>query len=296
MVNGIAYYGLHTPSCATFLVFADYMRAAIRVAALAELPTSYILTHDSVGVGEDGPTHQPVEATSGLRIIPNLDVIRPADPEEVAGAFMASVARKDGPTALVLTRQNVRTLNEIPVESRRMGTLKGGYIAMKESAPLEMIILASGSELQWAMDAATRLGGAVRVVSMPCFERFDRQDAAYKAEVLPRNVTKRVAIEAGVTGLWYKYVGLEGKVIGTDEFGLSAPGATCMDVFGLNADHLFEVAQQLQKSSTPKGKSPKSKTMRHHLECETVDSLPDVPSAGSLAESTSSSDSDRESA
>jgi transketolase len=296
MVNGIAYYGLHTPSCATFLVFADYMRAAIRVAALAELPTSYILTHDSVGVGEDGPTHQPVEATSGLRIIPNLDVIRPADPEEVAGAFMASVARKDGPTALVLTRQNVRTLNEIPVESRRMGTLKGGYIAMKESAPLEMIILASGSELQWAMDAATRLGGAVRVVSMPCFERFDRQDAAYKAEVLPRNVTKRVAIEAGVTGLWYKYVGLEGKVIGTDEFGLSAPGATCMDVFGLNADHLFEVAQQLQKSLTPKGKSPKSKTMRHHLECDTVDSLPNVPSVGSLAESTSSSESDRESA
>jgi len=127
---------------------------------------------------------------------------------------------------------------------------------------------------------------------MPCFERFDRQDAAYKAEVLPRSVTKRVAIEAGVTGLWYKYVGLEGKVIGTDEFGLSAPGATCMDVFGLNASHLFEVAQQLQKSSTPKGKSPKSKTM----ECDTVDSLPNVPSVGSLAESTSSSDSDRESA
>jgi len=296
MVNGIAYYGLHTPSCATFLVFADYMRAAIRVAALAELPTSYILTHDSVGVGEDGPTHQPVEATSGLRIIPNLDVIRPADPEETAGAFMASVARKDGPTALVLTRQNVRTLNEIPVESRRMGTLKGGYIAMKESAPLEMIILASGSELQWAMDAATRLGGAVRVVSMPCFERFDRQDAAYKAEVLPRSVTKRVAIEAGVTGLWYKYVGLEGKVIGTDEFGLSAPGATCMDVFGLNASHLFEVAQQLQKSSTAKGSFSKSKPMRHHLECDTVDSLPNVPSVGSLAESTSSLDSDSESA
>jgi transketolase len=177
-----------------------------------------------------------------------------------------------------------------------MGTLKGGYIAMKESAPLEMIILASGSELQWAMDAATRLGGAVRVVSMPCFERFDRQDAAYKAEVLPRSVTKRVAIEAGVTGLWYKYVGLEGKVIGTDEFGLSAPGATCMDVFGLNASHLFEVAQQLQKSLTPNGKVSKSKPMRHHLECDTVDSLPNVPSVGSLAESTSSLDSDSESA
>jgi len=276
MVNGIAYYGLHVPSCATFLVFADYMRAGIRVAALAELPTSYILTHDSVGVGEDGPTHQPVESTSGLRIIPNLDVIRPADPEEVAGAFMASVDRKDGPTALVLTRQNVRTLNEIPVETRRMGALKGGYIAIKESAPLEMIILASGSELQLAMDTAKTLGGAVRVVSMPCFERFDRQDAAYKAEVLPSNVTKRVAIEAGVTGLWYKYVGLDGEVIGTDEFGLSAPGATCMDAFGLNASNLLEVAQKVQKRSTSKTCSSKSKPMQHHLECETVDSLPEL--------------------
>merc|ERR1712193_453457 len=201
MVNGMAYYGLNIPSCATFLVFADYMRAAIRIAALSSLSTSYILTHDSVGVGEDGPTHQPVESTSGLRVIPNLDVIRPADPEEVAGAFMASVDRKNGPTAVVLSRQNVRTLNEIPVASRRMGTLKGGYVALKETAPLEMIILASGSELQWALDAAKELGGAVRVVSMPCFERFDRQDDAYEAEVLPASVAKRVAIEAGVSGL-----------------------------------------------------------------------------------------------
>merc|ERR1711972_633337 len=213
MVNGMAYYGLNVPSCATFLVFADYMRAAIRVAALSELPTSYILTHDSVGVGEDGPTHQPVESTSGLRIIPNLDVIRPADPEEVAGAFMASVDRKDGPTALILSRQNVRTLNEIPVQDRRMGTLKGGYVAVKETSPLELIILASGSELQWAMEVAKELGGVVRVVSMPCFERFDRQGSAYKDEVLPPSVTKRVAIEAGVSGLWYKYVGLDGKVV-----------------------------------------------------------------------------------
>merc|ERR1711957_688759 len=147
MVNGIAYYGLHVPSCATFLVFADYMRAGIRVAALAELPTSYILTHDSVGVGEDGPTHQPVESTSGLRIIPNLDVIRPADPEEVAGAFMASVDRKDGPTALVLTRQNVRTLNEIPVETRRMGALKGGYIAINECETVDSLPEVAGGRL-----------------------------------------------------------------------------------------------------------------------------------------------------
>merc|ERR1712190_540513 len=180
MVNGMAYYGLNIASCSTFLVFADYMRAAIRVAALSEIPTSYILTHDSVGLGEDGPPHQPVEAVSGLRIIPNLDVIRPADPEEVAGAFIASVDRKDGPTALILSRQNVRTLNEISVENRRMGALKGGYVALKETGPLEMILLASGSETQWAMDAAKELGGGVRVVSMPCFERFDRQEDAYR--------------------------------------------------------------------------------------------------------------------
>jgi transketolase len=177
-----------------------------------------------------------------------------------------------------------------------MGALKGGYIAMKETAPLEMIILASGSELQWAMDVATKLGGSVRVVSMPCFERFDRQDAAYRAEVLPTSCRKRVAIEAGVTGLWYKYVGLSGKVIGTDEFGLSAPGATCMDVFGLNASHLFEVAQQLQKTSTSEGKSPKSKLTREHFECATTDSLPKATSSDSLLETASSSNSDSESA
>jgi transketolase len=279
MVNGMAYYGLHVPSCATFLVFADYMRAAIRVAALSELPTSYILTHDSVGVGEDGPTHQPVEATSGLRIIPNLDVIRPADPEEVAGAFMASVDRKNGPTALVLSRQNVRTLNEIPVTSRRMGTLKGGYVALKETAPLRLILLASGSELQWAMDAANDLGAAVRVVSMPCFERFDRQDEDYKAEVLPSTVTKRVAIEAGVSGLWYKYVGLGGKVIGTDDFGFSAPGGVVMDAFGINAGNVVKVANAMLDDVATQNVSTVTATQTeiwHRIECLTTDSLPQL--------------------
>lgn len=245
MLNGIAYYGLNRASGATFLVFADYMRAAIRVAALSELPVSYILTHDSVGVGEDGPTHQPVEATSGLRIIPNLDVIRPADPEEVAGAFAASIDRGNGPTALILTRQNVRTLNEIPVQARREGVLAGGYIAVKETSDLTHIILASGSEVQWAIDAAKQLGAGVRVVSMPCFERFDRQSAEYKESVLPSSCTKRVAIEAGVSGLWYKYVGLHGKVIGTDKFGFSAPGDTVMKEFGITVDNLVSVAKSL---------------------------------------------------
>merc|ERR1740123_2018923 len=284
MVNGMAYYGLNIASCATFLVFADYMRHAIRVAALSEIPTSYILTHDSIGVGEDGPTHQPVESVSSLRIIPNLDVIRPADPEEVAGAFMASVDRKNGPSALVLSRQNVRTLSEIPVASRRMGTLRGGYVALKETAQLELIILASGSELQLAMEAAKELGGAVRVVSMPCFERFERQDDAYKAEVLPACITKRVAIEAGVSGLWYKYAN---KVIGTDDFGFSAPGGTVMDAFGINVENLLAVAEAMLQEGREEARARERQSLHQSsktnmtksaswskFECETVDTLP----------------------
>jgi pyruvate dehydrogenase complex dehydrogenase (E1) component len=233
-----------------------------------------------------------VEAASGLRIIPNLDVIRPADPEEVAGAFMASVDRKNGPSAVVLSRQNVRTLNEIPVADRRMGTLKGGYVALKETAPLKLILLSSGSELQWAMDAAKELGSAVRVVSMPCFERFDRQEDAYKAEVLPPNVTKRVAIEAGVSGLWYKYV-LDGQVIGTDEFGFSAPGGTVMDAFGINTKHLLEVAGAMLKEAEEEAaevarrwsRVGKTQTdMWHRIECRTLDSLPSM-SDGKLGQS-----------
>jgi len=281
MLNGMAYYGLNIPSGATFLVFADYMRAAIRIAALAELPTSYILTHDSVGVGEDGPTHQPVETTSGLRVIPNLDVIRPADPEEVAGAFMASVDRKNGPTALVLSRQNVRTLSEIPVARRREGTLKGGYIALRETMPLELIILACGSELQWAVDAAKELGGATRVVSMPCFERFDRQDSAYKAKVLPSGVTKRIAIEAGVSALWYKYVGLDGKVIGVDSFGFSAPGNIVMDAFGINARHIVEVAKSMPERLL-KGEATTCSTL------PSMGSLPSLEDTSSLSEESES--------
>jgi len=245
MMNGMSYYGLNIPSGATFLVFADYMRAALRVAALSELQTVYILTHDSVGVGEDGPTHQPVEATSALRIIPHLDVIRPADPEEVAGAFAACIDRKDGPTALIFSRQNVRTLNEIDINVRREGVLKGAYVAITETAPLTHIILSSGSELQWAIDAAKELGAGVRVVSVPCMERFDRQSAEYKESVLPSSVTKRVAIEAGVSGLWYKYVGLNGKVIGTDKFGFSAPGDVVMKEFGITKENVVAVAKSL---------------------------------------------------
>ncbi len=241
--NGIAYDGLFRASGATFLVFADYMRGSIRLAALAGLPVTYIFTHDSVGVGEDGPTHQPVETISSLRVIPNLDVIRPGDAEETAGAFVAAMSRTDGPTALILTRQAIPMMNDLSVDARRDGTLKGGYIARKESGTLTAILLASGSELQHAMAAAAELGAGVRVVSLPCFELFDRQSADYRESVLPSSCTKRIAIEAGVTGLWWKYVGTRGKVLGIDRFGMSAPGDTVFRELGITRDHVIAAAK-----------------------------------------------------
>ena len=247
IMNGFAYYGLFKISGATFLVFADYMRAPVRIAALAELPVSYIWTHDSIGVGEDGPTHQPVETVTGLRAFPNLDVIRPADPEETAGAFVASIDKKTGPTALILTRQNVKTLVDVPVDTKRYGVLKGAYVAIEETADLELILIGTGSEVQHCVDAAKELGPGVRVVSMPCMERFDRQDAAYKESVLPASCTKRIAMEAGVTGLWYKYVGLDGLVVGVDRFGFSAPGDIVMTELGMTAENLIAKAKEYLK-------------------------------------------------
>jgi len=240
--NGIAYDGLFRPSAATFLVFADYLRPSIRLAALAKLPVTYIFTHDSVGVGEDGPTHQPVETVSGLRVIPNLDVIRPADAEETAGAWVAAMSRTDGPSALILSRQNVPLQNQIPVTQRREGVLHGGYIARRESGPLRRILLASGSELALALAAAAQLGDDTRVVSMPCFGRFDRQSPAYQEEVLPAACTRRVAVEAGVSGLWWKYLGLHGKVVAIDRFGISAPGDTAMAELGLTTGAVVAAA------------------------------------------------------
>lgn len=241
--NGISYDGLFRASGATFLVFADYLRPAIRLAALSNLPTGFIFTHDSVGVGEDGPTHQPVETVSGLRVIPNLDVIRPGDAEETAGAFIAAMNRTDGPTALILTRQAIPLMNGLDVAVRREGVSKGAYIAKQETGELETILLASGSELQHAMAAAEELGAGTRVVSFPCFEIFERQSDEYKATVLPVNCRKRIAIEAGVSGLWWKYVGTEGKVLGIDRFGISAPGNTVMKELGMTAEALVASAK-----------------------------------------------------
>ena len=245
ILNGIAYHGIFRPSGATFLVFADYCRASIRLAALAKLPVIYIFTHDSVGVGEDGPTHEPVETVSGLRVIPNLDVIRPGDPEETAGAFAAAISRTDGPTLIALTRQSIPIQNEVPVDLRRQGVLKGAYVAHKEAAKLETIILATGSELQHAINAAKQLGDGVRVVSMPCTERFLRQEQTYQNDVLPPSCRRRVAIEAGVTILWYRFVGLEGKVVGIDRFGLSGPGGKVMAELGMTSERVVEAVKNL---------------------------------------------------
>jgi transketolase len=243
--NGVAYDGLFRPTCATFLVFADYSRPSMRLAALAHLPVVYIYTHDSVGVGEDGPTHQPVETISALRLIPGLDVIRPADPEETAGAFAAAMERTDGPTLLALTRQTVPMLNDIPPHIRRAGVLKGGYVAIQETAPLTHLLLATGSELQLAIAAAKILGAGVRVVSMPSFERFNREPAEYRESILPSSCRKRVAVEAGVTPRWREYVGLDGKVVGIDRFGMSAPAPLVMKELGLTVEAVVAAANSL---------------------------------------------------
>ncbi len=245
LMNGIAYDGIFRPSGATFLVFSDYGRPSIRLAALSKLPVVYIFTHDSVGVGEDGPTHEPVETVAALRAIRGLDVIRPADPEETAGAFAAAFEKTDGPTMLVLSRQNLPTQTGIPVETRRDGVFKGGYIAKKESAALDTILISTGSELQHAMKAAEELGAGTRVVSMPSFERFERQDADYQESVLPAACRKRVSIEAGISDPWYRFVGLDGKVLGIDRFGLSAPGAKVMEELGMTAEKVVEAARSL---------------------------------------------------
>lgn len=247
IINGMGYYGLYRPSGATFLVFSDYLRPTLRLAALSKLPIFHFFTHDSIGVGQDGPTHQPVEHVSSLRLIPDLHVIRPADPEEVVGALVAALSRTDGPTVLILSRQAVPHLKEIPVNDRRLGVFKGGYIAKKEEGELKQIIIATGSELQHALLAAKNLGSGIRVVSMPCTQLFDKQSEKYRESILPSSCKKRAAIEAGVTDLWYKYVGIDGVVVGVDKFGLSAPGDLIMKEYGISAENLVNQIKKKNK-------------------------------------------------
>jgi len=221
---------------------------------LSKLPVWYIWTHDSVAVGEDGPTHEPVETVSSLRLIPGIDVIRPGDAEETVGAYLAALQNHDRPTAFILSRQDLPVLSQLSVEERRSGVLKGAYIAQHEQGLLRCILLATGSELHLALAAASSLGDGIRVVSMPCWERFERQDQAYRDTVLPPACHKRLSIEAGVTALWKKYVGDHGLCIGIDRFGLSAPGETVLQTLGISVDHIVKQAQWLLKAD-PNGLS-----------------------------------------
>merc|ERR1719478_1154471 len=239
ILNGMGFYGLFRVSGSTFLVFSDYMRASVRVAALSHIPINYIWTHDSIGVGEDGPTHQPVEVVASLRNIPNLDVMRPGDADETAAAYVHAIERKTGPTALILSRQNL-PVQAVDVAAKHEGTMKGGYTLVKEEGDLERILVAAGSEVWVAVDAAKILGEGTRVVSMPCVEAFERQSDDYKESVLPKAMkSSTTACEAGVTSGWYKYAD---KVLGVDDFGLSAPGDEVFAAKGITPENLAKIA------------------------------------------------------
>jgi len=245
--NGMALHGCFIPYASTFLVFSDYMRAPVRLAALMEQQVVYVFTHDSVGVGEDGPTHQPVEQVAALRSIPGLTVIRPADATETVQAWRAAMLNRHGPTALILTRQNLPVLDRA-VLAPAAGVLQGGYVLWESAANPDAILIGTGSEVQIALDAAKLLAGKgvkVRVVSLPSWELFDNQPKEYRDSVLPPAVRARVAIEAGRTTGWEHYVGLDGAVIGIDRFGVSAPYATIYKEFGLTAEAVAARAEAL---------------------------------------------------
>ncbi|ASC72181.1 Transketolase [Halomicronema hongdechloris C2206] len=243
--NGIALHnsGL-IPYCATFLVFADYMRAAIRLSALSQAGVIYVMTHDSVGLGEDGPTHQPVETLASLRAIPNLTVIRPADGNETSGAYKVAVANRKAPTLMAFSRQTVPNLEGSSVDA----VAKGAYVLSDCDGTPDIILIGTGSEVGLCVDAAAQLqanGIQVRVVSMPSWELFEAQDAGYKESVLPTAVTKRLAVEAAASFGWCRYVGSDGDVISVERFGASAPGGTVMEKFGYTVDNVVSRAQAL---------------------------------------------------
>ena len=247
LCNGISLHGGFKAYCGTFLIFSDYLRPALRLSALMRQPVIYVLTHDSIGQGEDGPTHQPVEHYLSLRAMPNLNFIRPADANEVSQAWRVALASNETPTVLALSRQGLPTFDRNTLASAE-GLLKGGYILKDANRFPELILMASGSEVQLALAAAEQLeaaGRAVRVVSMPCWELFDAQPRAYKEEVLPPSVTRRVSIEAGVTMGWDRYTGSGGITIGLDRFGESAPGHVLFEHFGFTAESIAEQAMTL---------------------------------------------------
>ena len=246
ILNGMTLHKGVKVSAGGFLVFSDYFKAAVRMACLMKLPIILPLSHDSIAVGEDGPTHQPIEQFAMLRSIPNMHVIRPGDAVEMAAAWKLAIESKENPTALILTRQNVETMAGSSVE----GVSKGAYIIGKEEKQCDAIIIASGSEVNLAMNAKTELlkkGIDVRVVSMPCQEIFDQQDKAYKQSVLPNDVRKRLSVEMASSFGWHKYVGLDGIVMSIDEFGRSAPANQVIESFGFTVDKVVENVEKLVK-------------------------------------------------
>ena len=246
IMNGIALYGGFIPYGGTFLIFSDYARNAIRMSALMKQRVIYVLTHDSIGLGEDGPTHQPIEQVASLRLIPNMSVWRPCDTVETAVAWQSAVEHSDGPTCLALSRQGLRCESRT---SQQLDDIKrGGYIIYESSPMPDVIIMASGSEVSFAIDAAKQLneqGTAVRVVSMPNCNLFDAQEMDYQQQVLPNSITKRIAIEAGSAETWYRYTGLQGKVIAMHSFGDSAPADKLYQKFGFSVENIIATIQSL---------------------------------------------------
>jgi transketolase len=247
VINGLVYHGGFIPFGATFLVFADYMRPPIRLSAIARLRSMWVYTHDSIGVGEDGPTHQPIEQIASLRAIPGMVVIRPCDANETRCAWQIAMENHDGPTVLVLSRQHVPTLDRkqlAPADELR----RGAYVLNPEVDDPELILIATGSEVSLILGAEPVLrarGLRVRLVSMPSWELFERQTAEYREGVLPRAVTARLAVEAADRFGWERWVGTDGDILGIDHFGASAPGPTVMKEFGFTVDHVVERALAL---------------------------------------------------
>ncbi|WP_353463728.1 transketolase [Mammaliicoccus sciuri] len=240
-VNGMAVHGGVKPYGATFFVFSDYLKPAVRLSAIMGVPSTFVFTHDSIAVGEDGPTHEPVEQLAGLRAIPNLNVIRPADGNETRVAWKVALESETTPTALVLTRQNLTAL-DVEESVLEEGVRKGGYVVYRSEIEPEYLLIASGSEVSLAVDAAKDIeaqGKGVQVVSLPNWHAFDQQDAEYKASVLPASITKRVAIEMASSLGWHKYVGIEGKVITIDTFGASAPGDLVVEKYGFTKENVL---------------------------------------------------------
>ena len=241
--NGLALHGGFIPYDATFLVFSDYARNAVRMSALMDVRAIHVYTHDSIGLGEDGPTHQPVEHLASLRQIPNNDVWRPCDAVESAVAWKAAIARANGPSCLVFSRQNLP--HQPRTDAQLAAIARGGYVLKDSVGAPELILIATGSEVGLAMQAADKLGDQVRVVSMPSTDVFERQDAAWREAVLPKACRRRVAVEAGVTGFWRQYVGLDGAVIGIDSFGASAPADALFPHFGITVERVVDAVRSL---------------------------------------------------